>query len=254
MADTGKDARPPLLQANAALFLDFDGTIAAYASHPDGVTVEESLPALLAGLRERLSGAVALITGRRLAALDAITGPPRYAGAGLHGLEWRLATGKTHSSGNPVGASLIVKALQERFASDPRIVVEDKGAGVSLHWRRAPEKAEACIAAMREIAKSREFEVLRGHAVIEARPRGVHKGKALRTLAAHAPFAGRKPVFAGDDRTDEDGFRAALVLGGYGVKVGPEPSEARYRLGSVEAVHAWLAKSLAALERTAPAK
>ena len=46
---------PPLLQADAALYLDFDGTLAAFAPHPDGVTVLDSLPALLAGLRERLS-------------------------------------------------------------------------------------------------------------------------------------------------------------------------------------------------------
>jgi trehalose 6-phosphate phosphatase len=64
----------------------------------------------------------------------------------------------------------------------------------------------------------------------------------------HAPFKGRKPVYVGDDRTDEDGFRAALVAGGHGVKVGREITEARFRLASVPAVHAWLAASLDALE------
>jgi trehalose 6-phosphate phosphatase len=82
---------------------------------------------------------------------------------------------------------------------------------------------------------------------VEARPRGVHKGAAVQALSRHAPFTGRRPVYVGDDRTDEDGFRAALVLGGHGVKVGPEPSEARYRLNSVRAVHDWLAASLGAL-------
>src|SRR5687767_16020090 len=106
---------------------------------------------------------------------------------------------------------------------------------------------------MREIVDSPDFEVLRGHQVVEARPRGVHKGAAVREFSRHAPFAGRSPVYVGDDRTDEDGFRAALVLGGYGVKVGPEPSEARHRLASVEAVHAWLATSLdAPSSRAAP--
>src|SRR6185503_4336373 len=89
MAETGTEARPPLLQANAALYLDFDGTLAALAPHPAGVNIEDSLPALLAGVRACLDGAVALVTGRSLAALDALTGLPRYAGAGLHGLEWR---------------------------------------------------------------------------------------------------------------------------------------------------------------------
>ena len=248
MAETGTEARPPLLRADAALFLDFDGTLADYAPHPDGVTIEAGLPALLARLRERLHGALAIVTGRTLEALDTLIGPLRYAAAGLHGLEWRLAAGKTHRSGNPVGAGPIFAALVERFGGDRRIVIEDKGAGVALHWRRAPERAAECIAFMREIVTSADLEVLRGHAVVEARPRGVHKGAALRELLRHAPFKGRKPVYVGDDRTDEDGFRAALVAGGHGVKVGREITEARFRLASVPAVHAWLAASLDALE------
>ncbi len=248
MAETGTEARPPLLQANAALYLDFDGTLAAFASHPDGVTVHDSLPALLAGLRARLDGAVALVTGRPLASLDAIVGPPRYAAAGLHGIEWRLESGNTTSSGNPVGASRIVRELRERFGTDLRLVIEDKGAAVALHYRQAPERAEECIAAMREIAVSPDFELLRGHAVIEARPHGADKGAALRALAAHAPFAGRMPVFVGDDITDEDGFLAARDLGGYGVKVGPGPTAALYRVAAVEGVREWLATSLSALD------
>jgi trehalose 6-phosphate phosphatase len=248
MAETGTEARPPLLQANAALYLDFDGTLAAFASHPDGVTVHDSLPALLAGLRARLGAAVALVTGRPLATLDAIIGSPRFAGAGLHGLEWRLESGNTNSSGNPVGASRIVRALRERFGTDPRLVIEDKGAAVALHYRQAPERAEECIAAMREIAASPDFEILRGHAVIEARPQGAGKGAALRALAAHAPFVGRTPVFVGDDVTDEDGFLAARDLGGYGVKVGPGATAAQYRIASVDVVREWLAASLSALD------
>ena len=119
MAETGKEARPPLLRADAALFLDFDGTLAAYASHPDGVTIEAGLPALLARLREGLHGALAIVTGRTLEALDTLLGPPRYAAAGLHGLEWRLAAGKTHRSGNPVGAGPILAALGIAYLLSP---------------------------------------------------------------------------------------------------------------------------------------
>jgi trehalose 6-phosphate phosphatase len=249
MAETGMEARPPMLKPDNALFLDFDGTLVAFAQQPDGVIVEETVPRLLAGLDARLGGALALVTGRTLAQLDAILGPPRYAAAGLHGHEWRLATGKTHRSGNPVGVGRILEALRERFGADPRLLIEDKGASVALHYRRAPGRAEACMAALREVATAPDFEILPGHYVVEARPRGIHKGAALKALAGEAPFAGRRPVFVGDDRTDEDGFRAALVLGGHGVKVGPEPSIARFRLASVEAVHAWLAASLVGLGR-----
>ena len=81
MAETGTEARPPLLRADAALFLDFDGTLAVYAQHPDGVTLDAGLPGLLLRLRERFAGALAIVSGRTLEALDAIMGPPRYAGA-----------------------------------------------------------------------------------------------------------------------------------------------------------------------------
>jgi trehalose 6-phosphate phosphatase len=247
MVDTGSDIRPPMLRPDDALYLDFDGTLAGFTPHPDGVTVEAQLPDLLAGLRDRLGGALALVTGRSLAALDALTGLRDFAAAGLHGHEWRLASGKSVSADNPVGIRRIVQALEARFGNDPRLVIEDKGATVALHYRRAPERAEECIAAMREIASDPGFEVLRGHAVVEARPRGTDKGAAVAALSAHAPFAGRRPVFVGDDVTDEDGFRAAAVRGGHGVKVGPGSTAARYRLGTVDGVHDWLAASLDAL-------
>ena len=247
MAETGTEARPPLLHADAALFLDFDGTIAAFASRPDGVTIDEQLITLLERLYTRQGGALALVTGRSLASLDAMLVSARYAGAGLHGLEWRVASGKTISSANPVGARRYAVALRERFRADPRLVIEDKGATVAIHWRQAPERAEECVAAMREIVASPEFEILLGHAVAEARPRGADKGSALRALSTHPPFKGRRPVFVGDDRTDEDGFFAAQELGGHGVKVGPGTTIARYRIATVTGVRDWLAASLAAL-------
>src|SRR5688500_20176239 len=105
MAETGTEARPPLLRADAALFLDFDGTLAAYAPHPDGVTIDAGLPDLLARARERQGGALAIVTGRTLDALDALLGPPRYAAAGLHGLAWRLRTRQAHRFGATAGAA-----------------------------------------------------------------------------------------------------------------------------------------------------
>lgn len=252
MVECGKEARPPLLQHDSALFLDFDGTLADFAQHPDGVTIDAGLPALLAALRARLGGAVALVTGRTLAGLDSIAGLPAQAAAGLHGLELRFESGRTMSSGTPDGASHIARQLRQQFRADPRLVVEDKGAAVALHWRQAPERAEECIAAMKGVAASPEFEVLRGHAVVEARPRGTNKGAALSALSKHGSFAGRRPVFVGDDVTDEDGFRAAALLGGFGVKVGPGETAARYRMSDVGEVHAWLAASLTALTDGTP--
>jgi trehalose 6-phosphate phosphatase len=247
MADTGTDARPPLLPARAALYLDFDGTLAAFAPHPDGVTVDKSLPALLSGLRERLDGAVALVTGRGLASLDALIAPHRFPGAGLHGLELRSHPGDAARVGGTADADALARNLGQRFADDPRIIIEHKGPAVALHYRRARARADECIAAMRELVAGTELQVIAGHAVVEARPRGADKGAALRWLSARPPFAGRQPVFVGDDVTDEDGFRAASELDGYGVKVGQGASVARYRIAGVGGVHDWLRESLAAL-------
>jgi trehalose 6-phosphate phosphatase len=247
MAETGKEARPPLLQADAALFLDFDGTLAAFAPHPDGVTVDESLPALLSGLRERLGGAVALVTGRSLASLDALIAPDRYPGAGVHGLELRRRAGHTIPGSAMPAIAALAQKLRMRFSDDPRVVIEDKGLAVALHYRRARARADECIAAMREFVEGTDLQVITGHAVIEARPPGTDKGGAVRKLAAEPPFADRLPVFVGDDATDEDGFRAASELGGYGIKIGSGVTIARYRMDTVEDVHEWLRESLGAL-------
>ena len=249
MAGTGKDARPPLLSATVALYLDFDGTLADIALHPDEVVVSEPLPELLLALRERLAGAVAVITGRALAGVDALIEPARLAGAGLHGAELRLHDGAIMQTGDPRGAGSLVQALRGRFAGDGRLVIEDKGAAVALHFRRAPERAEECIAAMRALAATPALEILVGNQVVEARPRGANKGAALAALAERAPFAERAPVFVGDDVTDEDGFRVAQQLGGYGVKVGAGATAARYRIAEVLQVHDWLSASLSALEQ-----
>ncbi|MGH8250725.1 MAG: trehalose-phosphatase, partial [Steroidobacteraceae bacterium] len=135
------------------------------------------------------------------------------------------------------------------FGGDPRLLIEDKGAGVALHYRRAPERAGECIAAMRELAAAAGLAVITGKNIVEARPRGTDKGVAVELLAVHAPFSARPPVFVGDDVTDEDGFRAAERAGGHGVKVGPGATAARYRLDRVGEVHDWLDSSLTALEQ-----
>lgn len=239
------EAGPPLLPGHTALYLDFDGTLAELAQTPDGVVIDESLPPLLTALAARLDGALAILTGRRLAAIDALISPVHVAGAGLHGAEIRPEPGITIFHGEPAAATPLVRRLRKRFADDPRVLVEDKDVAVALHFRRAPARAAECREAMRAYAPPWLFDVIDGSQVVEARPRGVDKGAALKALSRHQPFVGRRPVFVGDDRTDEDGFTAAQALSGFGVKVGDGASAARYRIGTVGEVHRWLRSSLA---------
>ncbi len=239
----------PWLPAATALFLDFDGTLAELTARPGDVVVPDDLPALLMALHNHFDGAVGIVTGRRLEDIDRRLAPVRLAGAGLHGAELRtLAEGDIRRVGETDRLQPIIAKLRARFGDDPRILVEDKGAGVSLHFRLAPDRAAECRQVMREAATSPSLKIIDGNAVVEALPAGVDKGRAMRILLGVEPFRGRQPVFVGDDRTDEDGFAAVAACGGFGVKVGTGDTIAPYRLAGVGAVYAWLHASLHACE------
>jgi trehalose 6-phosphate phosphatase len=240
-------AAPPRLTPRAALFLDFDGTIADIAPRPGAVTVPGTLRTLLASLDSGLAGAIAVVSGRRIADVDHLLVSPRLAGAGVHGAELRMsAQEEVRLQWHPDTRGLL-RGLQLHFSGDPRILVEDKGVAVAVHYRLAPERACECHRVMHALMPGDEFDIMCGHMVVEARPRGANKGRALRAFMQQAPFAGRVPVYVGDDNTDEDGFAAALDLGGFGVKVGRGISLAHFRCESVADVHAWLNASLGEL-------
>lgn len=251
MAEAGTvGMTPPLLAGNCALYLDFDGTLAEFAPHPSQAAARTELPVLIQALHDRLAGAVAIITGRQLSSLDALLAPITLPAAGLHGAELRHA-GEAMAAGVPPLSAVtgMVRALQARFAGEAGIVIEDKGSGVALHYRQAPHLADECQASLRALMPEQGLELLTGHMVVEARPHGVNKGQALAALAERSPFLGRVPVFVGDDVTDEDGFRMADRMGGYGVKVGEGASVARFRCTDVQAVYDWLGASVRQLER-----
>jgi trehalose 6-phosphate phosphatase len=237
-------ARPPDLARDCALFLDFDGTLAELAPRPDAVRLRPPLPALLGEAQRLLGEAVAIVTGRALADIDRHLHPARLAGIGVHGAELRRQAGAPVEHQATHGTAELLRRLRERFEPEPFLLVEDKGAAVALHFRQAPSRAQECIDFMREAAHHHGLDVLVGKAVVEARPRGIDKGGALLALMAEPPFRGRRPVFAGDDVTDEEGFAVIEEQGGITIKVGEGTSRARYRLASVDAVHAWLSDGI----------
>ena len=237
------DLPPPTasLLDGAALFLDFDGTLVELAETPDSIEVPVSLRSLLDRLRERLEGRLAIVSGRSLADLDRHLPTSGIAFSGSHGLELKLADGTALPLSVPIGLEAIHERVR-RFAADrDGLIVEEKPAGIALHYRQAPDEAGRVAAFMAELARESGFSVQQGAMVAELRPIGATKGDALKAFMTEPGFAGTRPVFVGDDLTDEHGFAAAAQLGGAGVLVGPtRPTAAGFRLPSVAAVAYWL--------------
>ena len=233
--------------ATWALFLDFDGTLIDLAATPDAVVVPPGLREVLGACVTAFGGAVAIVSGRPIAALDAMLRPLKLPAAGLHGLELRLADGTVEQAAH--GAAELA-GLRARFLSlvreDARLVVEDKGSSLALHFRRAPEREQE-LRALVEAAATRHdgHHVMHGKMVLEVRPQHADKGTAITRFLETPPFAGRTPVFAGDDFTDEDGFAAVNRHGGISIKVGAGESEATCRARDVAALRDWLATAAA---------
>lgn len=232
---------PPDLLEGAALFLDFDGTLVELAETPDSIRVPPALGPLLERLRARLGGRLAIVSGRALADLERHLPCSGVAIAGSHGLELRLADGTGLPLSAPAGLDEARAEVDGFAAGRDGLIVEAKPLGIALHYRRAPDSEQAVLEFMQGIARRRGLLLQRGKMVAELRAPGADKGDALKALMREPRFAGARPLFVGDDLTDEHAFAAAAALGGAGILVGPErESAARYRLGSVRAVADWL--------------
>ncbi|MGX9962299.1 trehalose-phosphatase [Roseomonas sp. F4] len=211
----------PTAPANAALFLDFDGTLVEIAARPDAVVVPPDLPGLLERLSAHLGGALAIVSGRPLAELDHFL-PIAIAKAGNHGAALRPvpdgAVEQLALTSPPAAWRARVGEFAERF---PGAFIEDKAHGFVLHYRQAPDAgAEAGALLTSLVAEAPEnFTLLPAHMAWEVTPRGVSKGTAVAYLMARDPFAGRVPVFIGDDVTDEAGMAVAREVGGLGLRL-----------------------------------
>lgn len=228
-----------------AFFFDFDGTLCALAPTPDGVRVAPRVPVLLDALRERSDQAVAIVTGRPIGDIDRFLAPLHLPIAGSHGAERRGLDGETVRVGFGDPRLLEMRRpLDEAVAAHPGLLLEVKGAGLALHYRAAPQHAAVAERATRQAVDLHgdAFVLQPGKMVFEIKPQGVDKGRAIQHFMERAPFAGRTPLFAGDDLTDEKGFAVVNALGGWSVKIGEGETLATLRLPSVEAFVDWLAE------------
>jgi len=219
---------PPEQSANCAYFFDLDGTLAEIKPFPDQVVVPKTILQCLHRLATQNADALALISGRSMVELDALTTPFRFPLAGVHGAERRDINGQTHIVNLPEGIEREAGALlHAALVTLSGTTLETKGMALAERiTRRWPQLA-----------------LQHGKCVVEIKPKGSNKGDAIAAFMQEAPFAGRIPVFFGDDLTDETGFAVVNRAGGISVKVGSGPTQATWRLDGVRDVWHWLEKN-----------
>lgn len=242
---------PPAPSTDWTYFLDVDGTLLDIAQTPDKVFVDRDLLRLIENLHALCDGAVALISGRALNDLDILLGMPHLPMAGLHGFEWRNTTEEVRHPPAAKGDIRFIqqklRTLQQRYTD---LIVEDKGMMLALHYRQAPRLGGYLHRWVRNLVNfaGKDLQIQPGKYVIEIKPKGYDKGSAIETFMAQKPFAGRLPVFIGDDLTDEHGFAVINRIGGLSIKVGKGQTAATCRLRSVAAVRTWLRQLIVSAE------
>lgn len=235
-----------ILHPSCALFLDFDGTMVDLAPQPHAVHVPQPLLVLLRELDSFLGGAVAVISGRPMQQIDGFLAPLRLPVAGVHGAERRGADGRLHLlDTHPLDH--VEEAACTLAAEHPGLLVENKRGSLALHYRMAPELEELCLRTMQQaVDESTGLALMRGKMVVEAKPGGASKGHAIEAFLREPPFAGRTPVFIGDDVTDEVGFSTVQRLGGVGIKIGDGSTAAQHRVAHPAALRQELEAVLSA--------
>src|SRR6059058_1529290 len=210
--------------SECALLLDIDGTLLDFAPTPREVWVPPGLAKTLNRLLEKTSGALALVSGRSLNDIDLIFAPEQFPAVGGHGAEMRISQ---DSEAVATHAPPMDRELKRRLAAiaklSPGILLEDKGYSLALHYRLAPHAEKAIYAAVsliRADLPNAPIEVLPGKSVCEIKHSGFTKASGVRELMTHEPFRGRRPIFIGDDVTDESVFAIMPDLNGLAFSVG----------------------------------
>lgn len=231
-----------------ALLLDIDGTLLELAPTPRDVVVPPNLGATLLALHERLDGALALVSGRSLTDIDVIFAPLQFPAVGGHGAEMRLSA---ESEAVASHAPPMDNELKRRFIAvsklSPGIIYEDKGYSVALHYRLAPEFERAIyesVSAIRADLPQAPIDILPGKFVCEIKRAGFTKATGVRELMDNAPFAGRSPIFIGDDVTDESVFAIMPSFRGVSFSVGRRAHGVNGQFRAPKDVRAWLAHLL----------
>ena len=223
------------------IFLDFDGTLVEIEDSPEDVRVDKATLQFLERLRDRVGKALALVSGRDIHVIDRLLHPLVLPVAGVHGLQRRDAAGYLHTPAiDPCMMELIAVKLETAFRDEPGIFVERKTGAVALHFRLRPDFEKRCQALADQIVRCRpELHLMTGKMVCEIRLQGFNKGAVIEAFLNERPFKGRRPVFAGDDVTDEAGFAAVNACDGISIKIGNGPTAAKFRASGIVELREW---------------
>ena len=231
---------------DACLFLDVDGTLIDIAPTPDAVRVPSGLIAALRGAERALGGALALVSGRSIDELDRIFAPLRLKASGVHGAEFRFGHDEATrwTKGEPIPAAAFAE-LQEAMRAFPASLIENKGFSYAVHYRAAPGTGPALREALQRFLDARAglgLAIMPGHCVYELKRPAIDKGAAITDFMSRDPFAGRRPVFIGDDVTDAPGFVAVRDRGGLAYSVSRAFPGVAGTFADPAAVRRWLAE------------
>jgi trehalose-phosphatase len=232
------------------LALDYGGTLVPSAPYPEVAYPTPALRALLAQLAQTPRVKVVVVSGRPLSDLCAVLPVRGIAYIGTHGLELRTATGETRYLIPPGAFTTVMARLRQDLASlligTPGLLLENKRQALALHYYLArPEERERAMAQLLAVVRRYQrkgfaLEVIQGHRVVEVRPLGVSKGRAVQALLEPEDNT-TLVLYMGDDLTDEDAFQV-LNARGFTVLVAnpPRPTAARYYLRDPEEVECFL--------------
>jgi trehalose 6-phosphate phosphatase len=241
----GLPAPKPLLLRDVALFLDLDGTLAPIAARPQDVRPDPRRTALVTRLEAALADRLAVISGRTLVDVDRILEHKVTSVAAVHGLVRREPDGTVHEAQPHPALPMAAARFGEFVSRDSGLLMEGKGLSIALHYRLARAHEAAARKCAEDLAAETGLTLQHGDMVEELRTPGPTKGDSVRAFLEQPPFKGAKPVFLGDDATDEHAFEAVQAMGGTAILVGPmRPTAAHFRLGGVDEVLAWLEAAL----------
>ena len=222
-----------------ALFLDVDGTLYEIEKSPHLVRPCFKLQKKLHIIRNKLGGALGLISGRTLNDLDRIFDNTQIPVAGNHGAQLRDAFRSKDYPANAENLEDIFHKIKRLISGQDNLKIENKGSNLAVHFRNSTiQRKEFKKIIMKLVKHEPELTYLEGKEVLEIKPQHQDKGTAIAFFMRTKPFLNRIPVFIGDDVSDEDGFETINKQGGFSVRVGKyKKSKANYFLPNVKSVH-----------------